>query len=190
MTKKESCFAHLLTTGPVPRLLPRLLLISVMASLTLGVVYKVANAQIQTVPSWVGNLLLENSTITADPTLTAPEAQGLGQKFELLFAMMNNQDPQNPDNDVISVNTAPFGGNVIGVAVRNMLPGAKIETLTNQISLKYLFVPLATVEAVPRASSSSLTPVTARRPTTRSGTLEMLRLARYAYPTGTGTSKT
>jgi hypothetical protein len=90
------------------------------------------------VPSWVGHLLLGKSTITADPTLTAPEAQGLGLKFELLFAMMNNQDPQNFDNDVISVLTTTTD---IGVAVRDMLPNAKIETLTNQISLKYFFAP-------------------------------------------------
>ena len=98
-------------------------------------------ASAQTPPSWVGNLLLGNSTITADPTLTAPEAQGLGHKFELLFAMTNAQDPQNFDNDVIALNTGTFPSNVIGVAVRNMLPKVKIATLTNQISVKYLFVP-------------------------------------------------
>src|SRR5258708_17533283 len=103
-------------------------------------VYTIAYAQIQTVPSWVGHLLLGNSTIAADSTLTAPEAQGLGQKFELVFAMVNAQDPQNVDNDVIALNTGAFPSNVIGVAGRNMLPRAKIETLTNQISLKYYFV--------------------------------------------------
>jgi hypothetical protein len=135
MSRKESCFTRFLNTRPVPRLL----LISMVASLTLGVVYNVANAQIQSVPSWVGKLLLANSTITADPTLTASEAQGLGLKFELLYAMMNNQDPQNPDNDVISVLTTTAYPAGSGVAVRNMLPGAKIETLTDQISLKYYF---------------------------------------------------
>jgi hypothetical protein len=85
-------------------------------------------------------LLLGKSTITADPTLTAPEAQGLGQKFELIFSMVNDQDPQNSDNDVISLTTGSLGSNVIGVAVRNMLPGARIESLTNQISIKYYFV--------------------------------------------------
>ena len=73
--------------------------------------------------------------------MTAPEAQGLGQKFELLFAMVNEQDPQNFDNDAISVFTTTAYSAGIGVAERNMLPGAKIATLTNQISLKYLFVP-------------------------------------------------
>src|SRR5258707_7533625 len=101
---------------------------------------KIGYSQIQNVPSWVGPLLLGNSKIAADSTLTAPEAQGLGQKFELVFAMMNAQDPQNVDNDVIALNTGAFPSNVIGVAVRNMLPRAKIETLTNQISLKYYFV--------------------------------------------------
>src|SRR6266481_6895266 len=81
-------------------------------------------ANAQTVPSWVGQLFLRNSTITADPSLTAPEAQGLGQKFELLYAMKNAQDPQNNDNDVISVLTTPgttAAPGAIGVAVRNML---------------------------------------------------------------------
>src|SRR6266404_567479 len=113
-----------------------LLTISLM---TLSLVLLPPASNAQTVPGWIGRLFLQNSTTTADPTLTAPEAQGLGQKFELLFSMVNAQDPQNFDNDVIAVNTAPFLGNVIGVAVRNMLPGAKVATLTNQISLKYLF---------------------------------------------------
>jgi len=123
------------------------LVIGGLTLLMLAVVHSAANAQIPTVPSWVGNLLLQNSTITADPAMTAPEAQGLGQKFELLFSMVNAQDPQNPDNDVTALNTGPFvafpgtPNGTIGVAVRNMVPGAKIATLTNQISLKYLFIP-------------------------------------------------
>jgi hypothetical protein len=105
-------------------------------------VFTPASAQLQTtptVPSWAGNLLFQNSTITADPTMTTPEAQGLGQKFELLFAMVNDQDQQNPDNDVISVLTAPEIPGGIGVAVRNMLPGAKVASLTDQINIKYFF---------------------------------------------------
>jgi len=143
MSTKESCSHRLLNTKP----LLRLLVIGGLTLLMLAVVHRAANAQIPTVPSWVGNLLLQNSTITADPAMTAPEAQGLGQKFELLFSMVNAQDPQNPDNDVIALNTGPFvafpgtPNGTIGVAVRNMLPGAKIATLTNQISLKYLFIP-------------------------------------------------
>lgn len=119
----------------------RLLRLPILGFLILVFVYAAAYAQTLGVPSWVGDLFLQNSTITADPAMTAPEAQGLGQKFELLFSMVNAQDPQNPDNDVISLNTGPFPSGVIGVAVRNMLPGAKIETLTNQVSIKYLFTP-------------------------------------------------
>lgn len=108
-----------------------------------------SNANAQSLPAWVDQLLLHNSTITADPTLTAPEAQGLGLKFELMFSMMNDQDPQNPDNDTISVvttaGTFAMPG-AIGVAVRNMLPNAKIETLTNMLSLKYFFVSPRTCE--------------------------------------------
>ena len=141
MSARVSRFRRLLGPGAVPRLL----LLSAVTSPMLIAVCTIAYAQIQTVPSWVGNLLLQNSTITADPSMTAPEAQGLGQKFELLFSMMNAQDPQNPDNDAIELNTGPFTASPpngsIGVAVRNMLPGAKIETLTNQVSIKYLFTP-------------------------------------------------
>jgi hypothetical protein len=128
----KAYFCHLLNTRVVPRLL-----FSLMASIL--VLIAVA-AIAQTVPSWVGHLLLGKSTMTANPTLTAPEAQGLGQKFELVFSMVNDQDPQNSDNDVISLTTGSVGSNVIGVAVRNMLPGARIESLTNQISIKYYFV--------------------------------------------------
>src|SRR6266436_8930804 len=143
MFTKVSRFRRLLGSGAVPRLF----LLSTLTSLVLIAVYTIAHAQIQTVPSWVGHLLFGDSTITADPTLTASEAQGLGQKFELLFSMVNAQDPRNVDNDVIALNTGPFvpfpgtPNGTIGVAVRNMLPGAKIATLTNQISLKYLFIP-------------------------------------------------
>src|SRR5258707_15400798 len=100
---------------------------------------KIGYSQIQNVPSWVGPLLLGNSKIAADSTLTAPEAQGLGQKFELVFAMVNAQDPQNVDNDVIALNTGAFPSNVIGVAGREKLPRAKGETIANQIQLKCYF---------------------------------------------------
>lgn len=138
MSVKESYFFLVLN----PRTVHCLLLFSFIASIPL--LTSTATAQIsatggQTVPAWVGNLLLKNSTITADPTTTAPEAQGLGQKFELLFAMVNNQDPMNYDNDVISLLAAPAYPGGIGVAVRNMLPNVKISTLTDQINVKYYF---------------------------------------------------
>jgi hypothetical protein len=118
------------------------------ASLLVLVFACTSHAQAQTtttltVPSWAGNLLFEHSQITADPTLTAPEAQGLGLKFELLGGMTNAQDPQNTDNDVITVTTTAgtfASPGVIGVAVRDMLPNAKVATLTNMINLKYFFV--------------------------------------------------
>ena len=152
---------------------------SVMASLFLILVSTCANAQ--NVPSWVGNLVLQNSTITADPTLTTPEAQGLGLKFELLYAMTNTQDPQNTDNDVISVFTTLAYPAGIGVAVRDMLPKAKIATLTNQINIKYYF-PTRSLAAARRGSSSTLTPVMAHHPITLSATLVMAVSARAVSP--------
>lgn len=107
---------------------------AVMAATLVAVTILSTNAHSQTAPSWVGNLLLENSTITADPTLTAPEAQGLGLKFELLYAMTNDQDPLNSDNDVISLIAT---STAIGVAVRNMLPGTTVASMTDQVNIKY-----------------------------------------------------
>jgi hypothetical protein len=138
MSARESYFYGLLNTRVVDRLLLFSLIVSILISTAASAQISTATSA-QTVPSWVGNLLFENSKITADPTLTAPEAQGLGQKFELLFSMVNDQDPLNSDNDVISLTTGSVGSNVIGVAVRNMLPNAKIATLTNQINIKYYF---------------------------------------------------
>jgi hypothetical protein len=65
------------------------------------------------------------------------ELPGLGHKFRLLFAMMDNQDPQNPTNDVISVLTTPA---TIGVALRDLPPGIKIAALDTQLGFKYYFV--------------------------------------------------
>lgn len=60
----------------------------------------------------------------------------MGHKFELRFAMMDDDDPQNLTNDVISVLTAPT---TIGSAVRNLPPGIKITALDHQLNLKYYF---------------------------------------------------
>jgi hypothetical protein len=137
MTPQES---HVCRRFLKARATPRMLRFGLITSLILFFVSTGANAQ--NVPSWVGNLVLQNSTITADPSLTAAEAQGLGLKFELLYGMTNAQDPQNTDNDVITVLTTSgtfLTPGVIGVAVRDMLPKAKIATLTNQLNIKYYF---------------------------------------------------
>src|SRR5688572_4019982 len=92
----------------------------------------------QTSPEWLGNLLLASTDLAAQssPTSTHEELPGLGHKFELLFAMGDDQDPQNPTNDVISVLTTESYPAGIGVALRNTPPGFKIAALTNQLQLK------------------------------------------------------
>jgi len=72
-------------------------------------------------------------------TGTQEELPGLGHKFELLFAMQDDDDPQNLTNDVISVFTTTAYPAGIGVAFRNTPPGFKIGALTNQLQLKYYF---------------------------------------------------
>jgi hypothetical protein len=92
-------------------------------------------------PDWVGNLALANTNVIAlsNPSSTQEELPGLGHKFELLFAMMDDQDPQNLTNDVISVLTTTAYPAGIGVALRNTPPGFKIAALDHQINLKYFF---------------------------------------------------
>ena len=96
---------------------------------------------LNSVPDWVGNLVLGNTDLVAmsDSFSTQEELPGLGHKFELLFAMKDDHDPQNLTNDVISVLTTPAVPAGIGVALRNTPPGFKIAALDHQINLKYYF---------------------------------------------------
>jgi hypothetical protein len=100
-----------------------------------------ARAQLGGVPSWIGQLVLSGTDLASlsDPASTQEELPGLGHKFELLFAMNDDQDPQNPTNDTISVVTTPSYPDGIGVAFRATPPGFKIAALTNQLQLKYFF---------------------------------------------------
>ncbi len=92
-------------------------------------------------PDWVGSLLSANTNLMAmsNPTSSAEELPGLGHKFELFFAMKDDQDPLNTTNDVISVLTTTSYPAGIGVAFRNTPPGFKISALTNQLQLKYYY---------------------------------------------------
>ena len=95
----------------------------------------------QTIPDWAGNLLSANVNLVtmSDPSSTQEELPGLGHKFELLLAMMDDHDPQNLTNDVISVLTTTAYPAGAGVAFRNTPPGFKIAALDHQINLKYYF---------------------------------------------------
>ena len=118
----------------------RRLLIATGLALVLG--GGVASAQLGlSAPDWVGQLLLANDDVSlmSTPGSTHEELPGLGHKFELLFAMNDDQDPQNLTNDVISVLTTTAYPAGIGVAFRNTPPGFKIAALTNQLQLKYYF---------------------------------------------------
>jgi hypothetical protein len=92
-------------------------------------------------PEWIGTLLLAQADLSlqSNSYSTQEELPGLGHKFELLFAMKDDDDPQNLTNDVISVLTTTAYPAGIGVAFRNTPPGFKIAALTNQLQLKYLF---------------------------------------------------
>jgi len=116
----------------------RVLLGVSIVALVLGMTSPRLVAQ-QLVPTWVGTLLSGTTVLVADDASTQEELPGLGHKFELLFAMTDDKDPQNVTNDVISVLTTMSYPAGIGVALRNLPPGIKISALTNQLQLKYLF---------------------------------------------------
>ncbi|OLC79518.1 MAG: hypothetical protein AUH78_00455 [Gemmatimonadetes bacterium 13_1_40CM_4_69_8] len=91
------------------------------------------------VPSWVGSLLSGPNLLVADPAATQEELPGMGHKFQLFYAMLDDQDPLNATNDVVSVLTTTSYPAGIGVAIRNLPPGIKITALSDQIQLKYYF---------------------------------------------------
>jgi len=119
-------------------LAPRLAGALAAAALVVVLATPSGQAQLSITPEWVGSLLSGEADLAAQssPSSTQEELPGLGHKFELLFAMMDDQDPQNLTNDVISVLTTPT---TIGVAYRNTPPGFKIAALDHQINLKYYF---------------------------------------------------
>jgi hypothetical protein len=126
--------------GTVARL-PRLVAPVAVAVLLLLAIVPSGQAQIETVPDWVGNLALANTNLIAlsSSTSTQEELPGMGHRFELLFAMMDDQDPQNVTNDVISLFSTPAFPAGVGVAFRRLPPGIKIDALDHQINLKYFF---------------------------------------------------
>ena len=92
---------------------------------------------ISDVPDWAGSLLFGATMLEANAANTQEELPGMGHKFELRFAMIDDQDPQNPTNDVISL--LALSPPTRGSAVRNFPPGIKITALDHQINLKYFF---------------------------------------------------
>jgi hypothetical protein len=84
-----------------------------------------------TPPAWGGqvstNESLAASTVLAlsNPASTQEELPGLGHKFELFFAMHDDQDPVNVTNDFISVLTTAAYPAGIGVAFRHLPPGSR-----------------------------------------------------------------
>ena len=87
-------------------------------------------------------LVANNAVQLNDPEGAKEELPGLGHKFQLFFAMVDDEDPDNMTNDVISLETAFISTTVpapIGLAFRNFPPGIKIAALDDQINLKYYF---------------------------------------------------
>jgi hypothetical protein len=118
-----------------------------------------AMAQIgMTVPDWIaklpsstfsaGVLTIGDAVLTPDSTSTQEELPGLGHKFELFGAMVQDTDPENPvggpggsgggagGNETISATMTQTN---YALAFRDLSPGIKVKALTNQLGLKYYF---------------------------------------------------
>lgn len=74
---------------------------------------------------------------TTTRPMQAQDDNSTGCQFELFGAMHDDVDPQNPSNEVISVDTT---GGAIGGASLDLPAGTKAENLDNQLNLKYFFV--------------------------------------------------
>jgi hypothetical protein len=119
-----------------------------------------AMAQIgPTIPDWIaklptstlsgGLLTIGDAVLVPDSAATQEELPGLGHKFELFGAMVQDADPENPvggsggsgggvgGNETIS---ATMTATNYALAFRDLSPGIKIGALTNQLGLKYYFV--------------------------------------------------
>ena len=73
----------------------------------------------------------------SNPESTQEELPGLGHKFELIGAMMDDHDPENATNDTISDLATPT---TFALAYRNLPPGIKIAALDSQLGFKYFFM--------------------------------------------------
>ena len=73
-----------------------------------------------TIPQWVGHLLMGNDPMLGGDPTSPLIADSLGPKFELEYTAQRASDPQNPPNQVISMNPTTTGA--IGVAIRKLIP--------------------------------------------------------------------
>ncbi|MGH2589402.1 MAG: hypothetical protein ACRDGW_01225, partial [Actinomycetota bacterium] len=127
MTTRRTTFAKRLATAVA---IAVLLLLAVVPS---------GQAQLDEVPDWIGlPITLQMNVIAlSNPASTQEELPGMGHKFELIGAMMDDVDPENMSNDTVSVVMTPTN---FALAFRNLPPGIKIAALDNQLGLKYFFV--------------------------------------------------
>lgn len=112
---------------------------AVSAAVLLSVGAQSGQATLPEAPSWLGLPLTLGVDVQSmhDSDSTHEELPGLGHKFELLGVAMDDQAPDNPTNDTISMVTTPT---TIGIAFRNTPPGFHISALDGQLGFKYFFV--------------------------------------------------
>jgi hypothetical protein len=82
-------------------------------------------------------LLLACLLVAASSTPAAAQDDGDSCTFTLSGAAREAQDPQNPDNDVISINTT---GGAVGTVSLDLPADVQAGELTNELSLSYLFI--------------------------------------------------
>src|SRR6266849_394733 len=72
------------------------------------------------IPPWVGHLLMGNDPIMGGDPTSPLIADSAGPKFELEGTAQLARDPQNPPNQVISMNPTTSGA--MGMAIRKLIP--------------------------------------------------------------------
>src|SRR5688572_8772490 len=111
---------------------------SLLASGAMAQLQTQVDSQVQMGTALFDQIELGNNVVSLSrPESSQEELPGLGHKFELIGGMVDDNDPQNPTNNTISVDTT---GGIIGIAFRNLPPGIKITALDTQLGLKALYV--------------------------------------------------
>jgi hypothetical protein len=113
--------------------------IPLLAMLILLAMTPAGQAEDNEIPDWIGLPVTLKTDVIAlsNPNSTQEELPGLGHKFELIGAMVDDEDPENSTNDTISDLMTPT---VVALAFRNLPPGVKLTAFDTQLGFKYYFV--------------------------------------------------
>src|SRR4051794_9210771 len=90
--------------------------------------------------------------VAAVPALAAPQPgePSQGSNFKLFGNAKDDLDPENPFNEVFSIDTTSGGADAFGGVARDLGDHIKVDMLDNQIEVKYYFVGRTCAAGSPR----------------------------------------